>query len=172
MNLANNSRDAMPRGGKLTIRSEAVVLKEPRAEIPAGSYAVVSVADSGTGMSMDVQAHIFEPFFTTKEVGKGTGLGLAIVYGIVKKHNGFIHMASTSGAGTVFSIFLPLMAQAAKKTARRKQEKIPAGSETILLIEDDAAVRQVTRSMLEEFGYTVLEAANGIEAQSVFLAAS
>ncbi|MCJ7525563.1 MAG: PAS domain S-box protein [Candidatus Aminicenantes bacterium] len=168
MNLANNSRDAMPRGGKLTIRTEAVVLTETRAEIPAGSYAVVTVADSGTGMSMDVQAHIFEPFFTTKEVGKGTGLGLAMVYGIVKKHNGFIHMTSTSGAGTVFSIYLPLKAQAVKKTARRKQEKIPTGSETILLIEDDAAVRQVTRSMLEEFGYAVLEAANGIEAQTVF----
>jgi signal transduction histidine kinase/CheY-like chemotaxis protein len=168
MNLANNSRDAMPRGGKLTIRTEAVVLKEPRAEIPAGSYAVITVADSGTGMSMDVQAHIFEPFFTTKEVGKGTGLGLAIVYGIIKKHSGFIHMASTSGAGTAFSIYLPLKAQAIKKTARRKQEKIPSGSETILLIEDDAAVRQVTRSMLEEFGYTVLEAANGIEAQTMF----
>ncbi|MBE0664852.1 MAG: PAS domain S-box protein [Candidatus Aminicenantes bacterium] len=168
MNLANNSRDAMPRGGKLTIRTEAVVLKEPRAEIPAGSYAVITVADSGTGMSKDVQAHIFEPFFTTKEVGKGTGLGLAIVYGIVKKHSGFIHMASISGAGTAFSIYLPLKAQSVKKTARRKQEKIPSGSETILLIEDDAAVRQVTRSMLEEFGYTVLEAANGIEAQTVF----
>ena len=168
MNLANNSRDAMPRGGKLTIRTDAVVLTETRAEIPAGSYAVVTVTDSGSGMTMDVQAHIFEPFFTTKEVGKGTGLGMAMVYGIVKKHNGFIHMASTSGAGTTFSIYLPLKAQTVKKTARRKQEKIPAGSETILLIEDDAAVRQVTRSMLEEFGYTVLEAANGIEAQTVF----
>jgi len=168
MNLANNSRDAMPRGGKLTIRTEAVVLTETRAEIPAGSYAVITVTDSGTGMSMDVQTHIFEPFFTTKEVGKGTGLGLAIVYGIVKKHSGFIHMASTSDSGTVFSIYLPLKAQAVKKTARRKQEKIPTGNETILLIEDDAAVRQVTRSMLEEFGYAVLEAANGIEAQTVF----
>jgi two-component system cell cycle sensor histidine kinase/response regulator CckA len=168
MNLANNSRDAMPRGGKLTIRSEAAVLKHPRGEIPAGSYAVVTVADSGVGMGKDVQAHIFEPFFTTKDVGKGTGLGLAIVYGIVKKHSGFIHMASTPGKGTAFSIYLPLNTQMVKKTARKKQDKIPAGSETILLIEDDAAVRQVTRSMLEEFGYTVLEAVDGIEAQTVF----
>ena len=169
MNLANNCRDAMPRGGKLTIRSEAVALNEPLGEIPAGSYAVVTVADSGTGMDKDVQAHIFEPFFTTKEVGKGTGLGLAIVYGIVKKHNGFIHMTSTAGAGTTFNIYLPLKEQKLKKSVRRKLEKIPSGSETILLVEDDASVRQVTRSMLEEFGYTVLEAADGIEAQSVFL---
>ena len=168
MNLANNSRDAMPRGGKLTILTAAAVLGEALGEIPAGSYAVITVADSGTGMDQDIQAHIFEPFFSTKEVGKGTGLGLAIVYGIVRKHHGFIHVDSTPGQGTIFSIYLPLNTQMVKKTARRKRDKIPVGTETILLIEDDAAVRQVTRSMLEEFGYTVLEAADGIEAQALF----
>ncbi len=168
MNLANNSRDAMPRGGKLTIRTAAVVLDEALGEIPAGSYAAVTVADSGTGMGQDIQAHVFEPFFTTKEVGKGTGLGLAIVYGIIRKHRGFIHMDSAPGQGTTFSIYLPLNTQMVKKTTRRKRDRIPTGSETILLIEDDSAVRQVTRSMLEEFGYTVLEAANGIEGQSLF----
>jgi PAS domain S-box-containing protein len=168
MNLANNSRDAMPRGGKLTIRTAAVVFKQSHGEIPTGSYAIVTVVDSGVGMDKDSQAHIFEPFFTTKEVGKGTGLGLAIVYGIVKKHDGYIQVASRPGKGTAFSIYLPLKQQMAKKTARRKRDKIPAGNETILLIEDDAGVRQVTRSMLEEFGYTVLEAADGISAQDIF----
>jgi two-component system cell cycle sensor histidine kinase/response regulator CckA len=168
MNLANNSRDAMPRGGKLTIHTAAAVLDEAMGEIPTGSYAVVTVVDNGPGISQDIQSHIFEPFFTTKEVGKGTGLGLAIVYGIIRKHQGFIHVDSTPGQGTTFRIYLPLNTQVVKKTTHRKQDKIPTGSETILLIEDDSAVRQVTRSLLEEFGYTVLEAANGVEGRDLF----
>jgi PAS domain S-box-containing protein len=168
MNLATNSRDAMPRGGKLAISTAAIALPAVLGEIPCGSYALISIIDTGTGMEKEVQSHVFEPFFTTKEVGKGTGLGLAIVYGIIKKHNGYIHVASTPGKGTTFSIYLPLKEQKMKKAAGKKLEKVPFGTETILLVEDDASVRQVTRSLLEEFGYSVLEAADGIEAQSIF----
>jgi two-component system cell cycle sensor histidine kinase/response regulator CckA len=168
MNLATNSRDAMPGGGRLTISTAAVDLDKDAGEIPRGSYAAIAVADTGAGMVKDVQAHVFEPFFTTKEVGKGTGLGLAIVYGIVKKHGGFISVASVPGRGATFTIYLPLKASAKKGARRRKADAIPGGDETILLVEDDDAVRQVTRSMLEEFGYSVLEAADGEAALEVF----
>ena len=168
MNLVTNSRDAMPRGGRLTISTAAVVLDSGSGEIPAGPYAVIAVSDSGTGIGNEIRSHIFEPFFTTKEVGKGTGLGLAIVYGIVKKHKGHIRVESAPEGGSTFTIYLPLKSAAKNSHRRRKPEAIPMGSETILLIEDDPAVRQVTRSMLEEFGYTVLEAADGVSAQYVF----
>ena len=168
MNLATNSRDAMPHGGRLTISTAAVDFNKNTGEIPRGAYAAIAVADSGSGMEKNVEAHIFEPFFTTKEVGKGTGLGLAIVYGIVKKHGGFITVASAPGQGTTFTIYLPLKAPPKKGARRRKPERIPSGDETILLIEDDPAVRQVTRSILEEFGYSVLEAADGEMGQEVF----
>jgi two-component system cell cycle sensor histidine kinase/response regulator CckA len=168
MNLATNSRDAMSRGGKLVIRTEVSVFKKHPGEIPAGSYAAVTVSDTGSGMNQEVKAHIFEPFFTTKETGKGTGLGLAIVYGIIKKHSGFITVDSTPGTGTAFTIFLPLQPGERRKPGSRRQERIPSGSETILLVEDDPAVRQVTRSMLEEYGYTVLEAVDGIAALDMF----
>jgi two-component system, cell cycle sensor histidine kinase and response regulator CckA len=168
MNLATNSRDAMPHGGKLTIATRSVDLPNGQGEIPSGSYAVVSVSDTGTGMDSEIQNHLFEPFYTTKEVGKGTGLGLAIVYGIVKNHQGFIKMESESAQKTTFHIYLPLKSLTVQKNRRKKQPKIPRGIETILLVEDDTAVRHVTRSMLEEFGYTVLEAADGMEALAVF----
>ena len=168
MNLATNSRDAMPRGGRLTISTSSVVLDSDSGDIPAGPYAVIVVSDTGTGIGHEVRSHIFEPFFTTKEVGKGTGLGLAIVYGIVKKHKGHIRVESAPEGGTTFTIYLPLKSAAGSSRRRRKPAAIPKGSETILLIEDDPAVRQVTRSMLEEFGYTVLEAADGVSAQYVF----
>jgi two-component system cell cycle sensor histidine kinase/response regulator CckA len=168
MNLINNSRDAMPRGGRLTIATAAVMLDTDSSGIPSGSYAVITVSDSGTGMDKEIQARIFEPFFTTKEVGKGTGLGLAIAYGIVKKHSGFIAVSSATGQGTVITVYLPLSSAPGQCPGRKDAERIPGGSETILLVEDDAAVRQVTRSMLEEFGYTVLEAADGVAAQDIF----
>ncbi len=168
MNLVNNSRDAMPRGGKLTIATAALTLDADSDGIPCGSYAVVAVTDTGTGMAKDIQPRIFEPFFTSKDVGKGTGLGLAIAYGIVKKHNGYIHVTSALGKGTTVTVYLPLRSMPGRDAGRKDAARIPAGSETILLIEDDASVRQVTRSMLEEFGYTVLEASDGISAQFVF----
>jgi len=168
MNLATNARDAMPHGGKLTISTRSEVFSEGVGEIPRGAFAVISVADTGTGMNREIQNHLFEPFFTTKEVGKGTGLGLAIVYGIIKNHQGFIKMESDFTRGTTFHLYLPLKPQAVRKSRRRQQARIPQGKETILLVEDDAAVRHVTRSMLEEFGYKVLEAADGQEALEVF----
>jgi PAS domain S-box-containing protein len=168
MNLANNSRDAMPRGGRLTISTSAVDMDPAPGDLPPGPYAAIAVADTGAGMEKEIQARIFEPFFTTKEVGKGTGLGLAIVYGIVKNHGGVVTVDSAPGRGTTFTILLPLKSQQKKKAERRKHDNIPAGSETILLIEDDPSVRQVTRSLLEEFGYVVLEAADGIAAQDIF----
>jgi len=168
MNLINNSRDAMPRGGWLTISTAPVPLDGISGGIPAGVYAAIAVADSGTGMDAEVQSRIFEPFFTTKEVGKGTGLGLAIVYGIIKKHQGHILVESVPGSGATFTVYLPLRSRVQGRMEGGKPEPIPTGSETILLVEDDPAVRQVTRSMLEEFGYTVLDAADGISAQYVF----
>jgi two-component system cell cycle sensor histidine kinase/response regulator CckA len=168
MNLATNARDAMPHGGKLTITTQSMILEEGNNEIPRGSYAIISVFDTGTGMDNEIQSHLFEPFYTTKEVGKGTGLGLAIVYGIIKNHQGFIKMESKFAHGTTFHIYLPLKPQLVQKDRRKMQTKIPRGDETILLVEDDAAVRHVTKSMLEEFGYTVLEASNGMEALELF----
>jgi len=170
MNLATNSRDAMPDGGMLTIATRSVVVQNERGEVPKGAYAVISVSDTGTGMNSETQSHLFEPFYTTKEVGKGTGLGLAIVYGIIKNHRGFIKIGGETGRSTVFHIYLPLNPLAVRKSKRKKQAKIPRGDETILLVEDDAAVRHATKSLLEEFGYTVLEAADGMEALAVFAA--
>ncbi len=161
MNLATNSRDAMPGGGRLTISTAAIKIERDEGDIPPGDYAMITIADSGAGMNKEVLDHIFEPFFTRKERGKGTGLGLAIVYGIVKKHEGFIKVASAPGQGARFAIYLPLKSAPKTQAQGRKEESFPDGGETILLVEDDAAVRQATRFVLEEFGYAVLEAENG-----------
>ncbi|MDH4164556.1 MAG: PhnD/SsuA/transferrin family substrate-binding protein, partial [Nitrospirota bacterium] len=168
MNLATNARDAMPKGGALRIATAFEAVNTERGEIPPGSYAVLSVADSGVGIEKERQEHIFEPFYTTKEVGKGSGLGLAIAYGIVKKHNGFIHLYSEPGLGTTFRIYLPLTA-ASPRRAAEADAGIPArGSETILLVEDEEIVRTVTRTMLEDHGYSVIEAVDGENAVQVF----
>jgi PAS domain S-box-containing protein len=168
MNLVTNSRDAMPRGGELKISTATASLGADAGGVPAGSYALIRVADSGEGMDAGTQTRMFEPFFTTKEAGKGTGLGLAIVYGIVQKHKGFIQVDSAPGRGTTFTVYLPLSAAAQGEAPAQPRQEIPRGSETILLVEDDPAVRQVTRTMLEEFGYTVIEATDGVAAQFVF----
>ena len=168
MNLATNSRDAMPHGGRLAIATAAVELQDGAGVAPPGRYAAISVSDTGAGMSPEVRSRVFEPFFTTKEAGKGTGLGLAIVQGIVEKHGGHVTVDSGPGRGTTITVFLPRQDAAVPAAAARRGEPIPRGRETILLVEDEAAVRQVTRSMLEEFGYTVLEAADGVSAQYVF----
>ncbi len=168
MNLATNSRDAMPRGGHLGIATAAADLDAGAGGAPPGRYAVISVSDTGTGMSPEVRSRVFEPFFTTKEAGKGTGLGLAIVQGIVGKHGGHMTVDSVPGRGTTVTVFLPRRDADVAAAAGRRGEPIPRGRETILLVEDEAAVRQVTRSMLEEFGYTVLEAVDGVSAQYVF----
>jgi PAS domain S-box-containing protein len=168
MNLATNSRDAMPRGGALTISTQAVRLDGPNGEIPAGAYALITVRDSGAGIDESLKPHVFEPFFTSKPAGQGTGLGLAIVYGIVRKHGGFIDFQSSVGKGTSFRIHLPLRAVERVPSLRGEEGRTVRGKETILLVEDEAYVRQVTRAILEEFGYRVIEAKDGEEGIAQF----
>jgi CheY-like chemotaxis protein len=126
------------------------------------------VSDSGTGIDREAQAHVFEPFYTTKEVGKGTGLGLAIAYGIVKKHNGSIRVSSEAGRGTTIDIYLPLTERPVGDEPREHRKPPPSGAETVLLVEDDLLVREVTKSILADHGYTVLEAADGEDAVKKF----
>jgi PAS domain S-box-containing protein len=168
MNLATNARDAMPRGGTLTVRTEtAVIGEEFRKEHgfgDDGSYACISIRDSGEGMDSATRSHIFEPFFTTKEQGKGTGLGLAIVYGIMKQNNGYVLVDSAPGAGSCFRLYFPIIAAAALTIKPSEQLPPSEGHETILIAEDDVTIRLLTRTMLNEFGYTVIEAADGEEA--------
>jgi PAS domain S-box-containing protein len=170
MNLAVNARDAMPTGGRLTIETRNVDLDDSychaRPEVKAGRYIQVSVTDTGCGMTADVKSHVFEPFFTTKEPGQGTGLGLATVYGVVKQSNGYVYVYSETGRGTAFKIYLPRISEAVKapNSAPPSRSPYPAGTETVLIAEDMAEVRHLTRATLVQRGYTVLEAANGEEA--------
>jgi signal transduction histidine kinase/CheY-like chemotaxis protein len=175
MNLAVNARDAMPRGGTLTISLSAGVLDEVsvqgHSEARPGSFVRIDVSDTGIGMEPATLGHIFEPFFTTKEIGKGTGLGLATVYGIIKQHEGWIEVESQPGAGTTFSIFLPAHerpepAQAAPET--EPQQKPLQGKETILLVEDEPVLREMAQAILENCGYRVIPAASGPEALRVW----
>jgi signal transduction histidine kinase len=172
LNLAVNARDAMPGGGKLEVRTKNVVVNSEEAAkrppmIP-GSYVLLSVTDTGHGMDEATKAHIFEPFFTTKEVGKGTGLGLATVYGVVKQSGGFIWLISSPGNGATFEIYLPQAAgSVAKPEAETRPSAIPGGTETILVAEDEAGVRELACQFLRVKGYTVLEAAGGHEALEI-----
>ncbi|MFY9791209.1 MAG: response regulator [Candidatus Sulfotelmatobacter sp.] len=174
MNLAANARDAMPEGGRCTVATSNVRLDEEyvlhkNAVIPVGVYAVLTVSDTGAGISQDHMPHIFEPFYTTKPSGQGTGLGLATVYGIVKQNHGFVWAYSEAGMGTVFKIYLPCVQDAVTATAASnlKEEKLPEGKETILLVEDEDALRRATAEFLGLRGYTVLEARDGQEATSI-----
>jgi PAS domain S-box-containing protein len=171
INLAVNARDAMPRGGRLTIETENVqyVLENPREEEADGSpqtFVALTISDTGCGMSPEVQARIFEPFFTTKEPGKGTGLGLATVFGIVKQSDGLIDVESKPGAGTSFRILFPAVLEQVNPGPLR-DSPVGRGNETVLLVEDADAVRRVARRALETHGYRVLEARNGREALGV-----
>jgi len=173
MNLVVNARDAMPEGGSLTIKTVNVEVDENFAgrhtPMTPGSYILLSVADTGRGIDPKNREHIFEPFFTTKQVGEGTGLGLATVYGIIKQSGGFIWVYSEMGQGTTFEIYLPRvdrLVAAEEKTG--EYEDAPKGVETILVVEDEDIVRALTRSVLEESGYKVIEASNGVEALSIF----
>ncbi len=168
MNLVVNARDAMPRGGKLTIETDNVSFDEdtsPRhAGMPSGDYVMLAVSDTGMGMDAATQRRIFEPFFTTKEQGKGTGLGLATVYGIVKQSGGFIWVYSEPGRGTSFKIYLPRAASPAEAPSEELEAPVFRGTETVLLVEDEDSVRSLTREFLERAGYTVLEAREPFEA--------
>jgi CheY-like chemotaxis protein len=163
VNLAVNARDAMPGGGRLTITTGNADLGEAeldgRGDLAPGAYATISVSDTGEGMDAETLRQIFEPFFTTKEEGKGTGLGLATVFGIVKQSGGDIRAESTPGEGTTFTICLPRAAAPVVRLAPASAAaRVPGGSETILLVEDEELVRNLERDVLEKGGYTVLEA--------------
>ena len=173
MNLATNARDSMRDGGTFSIKTEQTI----RDDAPSGNaglekqgkYALITVSDSGGGMDEKTMEHIFEPFFTTKEVGKGTGLGLSIVYGIIKQHNGHIEVHSKQGKGTTFKIYLPLIKFEVTETKVKKVRQPTGGSEKILLAEDDAQSRALIKEVLERFGYTIVEAADGDDALERFM---
>jgi two-component system cell cycle sensor histidine kinase/response regulator CckA len=169
LNLAINARDAMPQGGRLTLKVDRVTLDETfcqwHPEAQPGPFVMLIVGDTGTGMDEITMAKAFEPFFTTKETGKGTGLGLAMVHGVVKQSGGFIRLASKPGQGTSMEVYLPLASQEMVKDEQALAiEGDLKGEETILLVEDDPLVRRVAGKILKTYGYKILEAENGLEA--------
>jgi CheY-like chemotaxis protein len=172
VNLAVNARDAMPQGGRLSIETANTVLDRAYAssqvDVRPGEYVVITVGDTGVGMSDEVKAHLFEPFFTTKERGQGTGLGLPTVFGIVKQNGGHIEVRSEIGVGTTFEIFLPVTEQVEAPTAAPTTSAHEVtGTETILLVEDEAPVRELAVQILRAHGYRVLAAENGPRALEV-----
>ena len=174
MNLCVNARDAMPNGGRLEVIGENIVLDEmfirqnPGAQI--GRYICLTVADTGSGIPAEILDKIFDPFFTTKEIGKGTGLGLSTVFGIVKSHNGFVNVESTPGKGTKFRVYLPASeAEVQAQQAKKEVSVVPVGQgEVVLFVDDEAAIREITKSTLESFGYQVLTANDGIHGLSIY----
>jgi PAS domain S-box-containing protein len=173
VNLVSNSRDAMAPGGRLTIELAERVLDEtyasahPEVAMAIGRYAALMVTDTGGGMDRATQARVFEPFYTTKEVGQGTGLGMATVYGIVKQSGGYIWVYSEVGLGTTVKVYLPLIGAVQRSPARQGPRPLQGGRETILVVEDETMVRELTRRSLEQLGYSVLEADSGAAALAV-----
>jgi two-component system, cell cycle sensor histidine kinase and response regulator CckA len=164
MNLTVNACDAMPKGGRLTVETSEVSVAEEQAQTRAG-YVLLSATDTGHGMDAQTQARIFEPFFTTKEVGKGTGLGLSTVYGIVKQSGGFISVKSAPGEGSRFEIYLPKVVDKEHAVERQKAPPVAvAGAPTIMVVEDDAAVRELASKFLRMAGYQVVAAKDGVDA--------
>ncbi len=172
MNLVTNARDAMPRGGVITIETSSTVLDRDfirgHGYGEPGGYAMLTFTDNGAGMDEKTQQRIFEPFFTTKEMGKGTGLGLAVCYGIIKRHKGYIVCGSEPGAGTTFTIYLPLITEGAARGKAVSPAQMPEGQEVLLLAEDDEHVRTFCKALLERYGYTVIDAVDGEDALSRF----
>ena len=172
MNLCLNARDSMPRGGRLIIETQNTEIDQEFCRVHSyakqGSFVLLSVSDTGVGMDAATADHIFEPFFTTKEMGKGTGLGLATVYGIVKQHEGFIHLYSEPGRGTTFRVYLPASSGPAEPRLPKRDEQIPRGTETILLAEDNEGLQEAAKEMLGKLGYRVIPVSNGAEAVQIF----
>ena len=168
MNLVVNSRDAMPRGGKVTIETANVTFDHQTSlrhiSVKPGEYVMLAVSDTGSGMDQETQRRIFEPFFTTKDVGKGTGLGLSTVYGIVKQSGGNIWVYSEPGLGTMSKIYLPRIDSAGAECCEQQEPIVLRGTETILLVEDEDVVRGLTKNILMQAGYNVLDAKGGEEA--------
>jgi PAS domain S-box-containing protein len=172
MNMAINAREAMPNGGKFTLETANVSFEQESVgrytEMRVGDYVMLAVTDTGAGMSEEVKARVFEPFFTTKPVGQGNGLGLSTCYGIVKQSGGHISVYSEPGRGATFKVYLPqIQHQAAHPSQHLASPQLPRGTETILLVEDDPALREMAGALLRRLGYTVWAAANGIEALSL-----
>ena len=170
LNIAVNARDAMPKGGKLILETSVqefdAGLAERHPPMKAGRYVLLAISDNGIGMDDKILSQIFEPFFTTKEAGKGTGLGLATVYGIVKQNGGHVWVYSEVGRGTTFKVYLPAADHKLGMAPKAKTEALPprADGKAILLVEDDALMRRLTRQMLQEHGYNVVEAEDGSSA--------
>jgi len=173
MNLGVNARDAMPEGGSMIFETENVILAEEYCKTHLGSkpgqYVKLSISDTGQGMDKETLRHIFEPFYTTKDIGKGTGLGLAMVYGIVKSHSGYIMCYSEPDEGTIFKIYFPIIEKEPERVESKK-EKVPikGGNETILLVDDEEAIRELAEDILTRFGYTVLMASDGETALEIY----
>jgi CheY-like chemotaxis protein len=173
MNLCVNARDAMPQGGRIMIRAENVTLDENYArmnlEARAGRYVCLIVTDSGSGIPEGVVDKIFEPFFTTKKQGEGTGLGLSTALGIVRSHGGFVNVYSEVGRGTEFRVYIPAGEMGQSRQAREIHDELPRGKgQTILVVDDEAAIREIAKGTLESYGYRVLTAADGTEAVALY----
>jgi CheY-like chemotaxis protein len=169
MNMALNARDAMPNGGKFTLETANISFDQDSVgqypELKPGHYVMLAISDTGTGMSKEVKARVFDPFFSTKGVGQGIGLGLSTCYGIIKQSGGHISVYSELARGTTFKVYLPQVEHTtARPIAPLSSNDLPRGTETILLVEDDIALREMAETLLKRLGYTVLTAANGIEA--------
>ena len=168
MSLVVNARDAMPDGGQITIATDSIALNDKyymgHEPVPAGDYVMLEVRDTGCGMDEPTKAHVFEPFFTTKQPGKGTGLGLASVYGIVKESGGYVSVGSELGQGTTFKLYFPRVQGQIDSAAPPVDAESMGGNETILLVEDETALREITVSILQSAGYTVVEADNPAKA--------
>jgi CheY-like chemotaxis protein len=171
MNLAVNARDAMPGGGQLTIRTEEVDLRreytKTHQDVKSGHYVMLSVSDTGIGMTLEEQEKIFEPFYTTKEKGKGSGLGLSTVFGIIKQHSGSIFVYSEPGKGTVFKIYLPATKSKVISVKKGKTIEIKGGKETIMIVDDDEVVRGFAKDTLQPLDYKIIEAESAEKALEI-----